>query len=688
MDSTYVYLNYFQQEFRLCHGRRNYLVLPRRSGKTHGCLSVYMHQAQKSLPLGTGLFVGNTRKQILGRTLPAVFASFKQSWGLREGENYVVGKPPAKLNYPEPIYTPANGGGWENTFSFANGFYWRMTSLAVIGSSNGVTADVAAGDEAKFYSVERLLSEVIPCLSGVNDPYHSEEHSMRNPYYRGECFVSDASLSAKGNWLEKKSEVLDQIIEEGPYKGMTNRELKQQLLKYARRVIDINDKIYNAKKTGHRVMVKDPQTIALAHEMRDMMRQRAGKFHVLPNGDNTEANCKTLVRLGVLTEADAELLYNCEYLMSKEDYAWMRVVMNSPKFRREINDMRCYLTGYWQSSTISNINLLGAAYIKQMKASLSPLVYAISILGIKVKRSTEGFYYALDIEGKHGYVDNDDNGIIDQNRRVKEVSRNYNGGILKAETETFDFDHLATVNDCTMDGDVHPDDELFIAGDWNSRINWLVVGVVRLNPDTMEQTLYVVNSFYVKGDQKLDSLCKMFNSYYAPHRRQNPRITFFYDATAKHKGYALENQEDFKDVVIRYLTADHWDLVSIDMGRPMAHSAKYNDINNGLASLGYPAVRINKEKNEDLIVSLENADVRQGITGWEKDKSGEKLPYNPDLDEDAGSSVSGASSASAGSGKKSNVREEWRTDGSDAFDNLYIGVKHFRYGGGQVFACF
>lgn len=28
-----------------------------------------------------------------------------------------------------------------------------------------------------------------------------------------------------------------------------------------------------------------------------------------------------------------------------------------------------------------------------------------------------------------------------------------------------------------------------------------------------------------------------------------------------------------------------------------------------------------------------------------------------------------------------------RTDGTDALDSLYLGVKYFRYGGGDVFAC-
>ncbi len=110
----------------------------------------------------------------------------------------------------------------------------------------------------------------------------------------------------------------------------------------------------------------------------------------------------------------------------------------------------------------------------------------------------------------------------------------------------------------------------------------------------------------------------------------------------------------------------------------MSHSQQYRDINNGLKGYSYPAVRINREKNEALIVALESADVKQGYgrdgrVSIQKDKTGEKLPYNPDLDD--------------GSATGTNVREEYRTDATDAFDSLYIGVKYFRYGGGSVFSC-
>ena len=91
------------------------------------------------------------------------------------------------------------------------------------------------------------------------------------------------------------------------------------------------------------------------------------------------------------------------------------------------------------------------------------------------------------------------------------------------------------------------------------------------------------------------------------------------------------------------------------MGTPMAHEMKYKEINESLAGLSYPAIRINQENNEALIVAMQNAEVSIGYKGFRKNKAGEKLSEEAD---DA-------------------VRLEYRTDGTDAFDSLFIGCKHF-----------
>ena len=675
-------MNYAQQEIFLCASRDVRYNSPRRSGKTHSCLSPYMHRVQKSMPRGGGIFLGNNRKQIMARTIPAVTASWNSMWGLREGENYCFGKPPAKLNYPDPIYKPKD---WGNTISFANGFVWSLVSLAVVGSANGLTTSSVCGDEAKFWNIDKLNSEVMPCLSGIIHPYGDESHSMLNPFYKSTCFVSDASLSARGNWMEREAEKMNLPIEHGPNKGRTSAELKAELLEYAHKVIDYNEICYNAKKAQRNVVVKDAATIERIGKIYDLFKARKGKFHVLPNGDLNESNCKLLVKLGVLTSDDAELLYNYEYMVSEEDYLYARMVMKSDKYREHILQLRRDCFGYWQGSTIDNIALLSEDYIKRCKRDLPPLVFAISILGIKIKRPNDGFYYALDIENVHGYLDEGDNGQIDASVRRHKVSHVYAGTEYSAEVESPDFERLAEIDDCRMDGDLRPDDELCIALDYNSRINWCVVGVVRPDPsNAMAETIYVINSFFVKNEEKIETLMRNVVRYYKPHLATNRRITYFWDSTAKSEDlhFAQESwashHESFSDTVIRLLREGGFEVNSVYMGDPISHNTKYNDINNGLKGLSYPAVRFNRERNDALIVSLENAGIKQGYdrsgrSSIQKDKSGEKLAYNPDLDD--------------GSMTGSNVREEWRTDGSDAFDTLYIGVKYFRHGCSNVFAC-
>ena len=60
----------------------------------------------------------------------------------------------------------------------------------------------------------------------------------------------------------------------------------------------------------------------------------------------------------------------------------------------------------------------------------------------------------------------------------------------------------------------------------------------------------------------------------------------------------------------------------------------------------------NRSDNEDLILAVQSVGVSNGRNGFRKDKSGEKLAE--DL-------------------------LEHRTDGTDAFDTLYIGAEKFPY---------
>ena len=63
----------------------------------------------------------------------------------------------------------------------------------------------------------------------------------------------------------------------------------------------------------------------------------------------------------------------------------------------------------------------------------------------------------------------------------------------------------------------------------------------------------------------------------------------------------------------------------------------------------------NRSNNEDLILAVQSASVSNGRNGFKKDKSGDKLAES---EEDL---------------------LEHRTDGTDAFDTLYIGCEKFPF---------
>lgn len=89
----------------------------------------------------------------------------------------------------------------------------------------------------------------------------------------------------------------------------------------------------------------------------------------------------------------------------------------------------------------------------------------------------------------------------------------------------------------------------------------------------------------------------------------------------------------------------------------MRHEEKYHLINHGFAGLNRLTPYFNRQNNDDLILAIQSAGVTRGRNGFHKDKSGEKLAETED------------------------DRLELRTDGTDAFDTLYIGCENFPYFG-------
>jgi len=186
---------------------------------------------------------------------------------------------------------------------------------------------------------------------------------------------------------------------------------------------------------------------------------------------------------------------------------------------------------------------------------------------------------------------------------------------------------------------------LYIAFDYNASINWVVTGQPH---DMMMRTL---SSFYTKHTRKLRSLLEDWDDYYKYHPTRE--VVVYYDSTAIKSAYADEQAESFIDIIYNTLTLKNWSVTLMFVGNPMGHMLKHQYIDDALTGRKYLFPMFNKDNNQHLLPALEMAGIKTGHAGFEKDKSGEKLA---ETDDDL---------------------LEYRTDGTDAWDTLFIGLNFF-----------
>lgn len=303
---------------------------------------------------------------------------------------------------------------------------------------------------------------------------------------------------------------------------------------------------------------------------------------------------------------------------------------------RSLNQMRSVAVYYREYSSIENLQLLGENYIKQMKRDLTPLTFQTSILCQRIGIAKDGFYSSMREGHKYNASDFE---FLDE--KFKSLAEN-----------VYRVSDAASINDTRLslnaqsDADVNTDAPIAIGMDYNANINWIVAG----QPDG--RRLNVIKSFYVKFERKIPALVDDFCHYYAEHRCKT--VVFYYDATALGSNYAV-NEQDFRWVVIHEFERHGWTVEAVYIGNPMRHDEKYLLINQGFAGKQRLMPFFNRQNNDDLILALQSAGVSRGRNGFRKDKAGEKLAES---EEDL---------------------LEHRTDGTDAFDTLYIGCEKFPF---------
>ena len=647
-----IYLTRFQQQSLYMGARDERDIAARRTGKTDGLVAPYVWMTSNSMPGMLGAWVAVSRQQGFSKTIPGTMAAMERIFGFQIGIHMGWGRPPKHVR--PSIFKPKS---YENIIWFANGAQWALISLSQTASANSYTFSACVGDECRFFPKKKVDEELMPALSGQTHPLGDINFSDYNPLYRSTRFVSDASLTAKGSWLEREDEKLDLEIETGKFKGKTYRWVQGELEDYADKVIRYNDLLYNAKKTRHTPHVVPAEVKTMIRAVALKMLKHEGMFRILPNhGKKITKNMVDMaVNYKLVTAEDAELIYDYEYLLTPEEDFEMQMFLRSKKFQDEyLRELRRSAFVVRRASTLENVDVLGEEYIRQMKRDLPPYTFMVSILNVKIKKSNDGFYSNLDIDHVHGYIN--DSGIDPltmANWSTQKATGIIGGKKITSESYQPDLKELSERNDCRMDADCVNDLPLYLAFDYNANINTLVVGQV-YQRDGVE-AVNVIKSFYVKNERKLRELVDDFSRYYAPKRAVNRDVVYFYDATAKQgASYALTD-ERFYQAVIKELERNGWNVTAIDMGVPEKHEVKHRIINNGLAGIEYPAIRINQLNNPDLIIAMQLCEVSIGYQGFRKDKSQEKKPETEE-----------------------NLPLQQRTDFTDAFDSLYLGCKFWR----------
>lgn len=559
-----IYLNPAQLTVYNFGARTTTVEAGRGMGKTDGLISPYMIRSTQSMPRGTGLFLGNSIKQLFAKTVPNTITAIERMTGLREGVHFFRGHAPAKCKFKEPIVKPKI---WENCIHFWNGFVWYMISTGVKAAANGMNVCSIVGDEARFMPENIIKSEILPTLRGINTNHPGFDENL-NPFFKSLFLVSDAPLTRRQEWLRNR---------------------------------------------------KDEQTMDVNRKIAEMI---------------SEANiCPEII--------------------------------DSPKFQKALEKLRCQANIYFRFSTIENIDILGENFIKNMQRELTPLMFNISIRNVEKERINDGYYCNLNIEDVHGYTNSDDSQIEAAQKEYgrKTMTQMYSAGrTIRVEYDSIDLQALGKAANCVLDTDIVPGEPLRIGLDYNANINCIVTGQTSTRRDT--SVLKILSSMTYTKASRLEGLMAQWHKYYDPHQSSCRDVIFYYDSTAKQgAAYASEKYDEtrYYNIVKTALKKKGWNVIEVPMGRPMSHNKKYEFINGCLAGTQRPYIRINKENNENLIASMENAGVVEGRNGFEKDKSREKYRTAADSEDPEAELAR-------------------RTDLSDAFDTLVIGVRYYGVG--------
>lgn len=183
-------------------------IMGRGTGKTIGILAPKTSDKYMgTMPRGTGVLINATYTQAFTRLLPELVRGW-QRLGYENERHFIIGKRPSekwkKLWKWEGPYAPPMD--YKYFVSWWNGAGAHIVSQERPGSSNGLSIDWIAGDEAKLLNEEKLKTELYPANRGKVPAF------ANNPYHHGITLTTDMPVGTAGRWLLDRVNAMDREV--------------------------------------------------------------------------------------------------------------------------------------------------------------------------------------------------------------------------------------------------------------------------------------------------------------------------------------------------------------------------------------------------------------------------------------------------------------------------------------------
>jgi len=297
-------------------------------------------------------------------------------------------------------------------------------------------------------------------------------------------------------------------------------------------------------------------------------------------------------------------------LLKKTD--WTRILLpsirgNTHRFRTHWHQMVGFYTslpwepsGYWlfeyeerakakpdkyiviEANAYDNIHILTEEGIERMREEMTNLEFQIEVMNRRVIQVEDCFYHGFTSD-KHLYTPQYVYGEGETGITVEGIKDHTRDAILETS-----FDFSGWFNCCTV---------------------WQQQGMIER----------MINSFHVKGDEKLGQLIKNFCEYYRAHQFKVVRV---WGEPRGHDKQALT--PSIYESIVSMFASHGWKAeIKAHAGRTRLHQERYQFVNDVLLERApaLPRVRINRETCKAVVIAIQTTQVKDD---FQKDKSKEK----------------------------------------------------------------